>query len=229
MTASETEPGKASRSGSLLSLAPRQSGEVRTAPSGRSAAKVANARPSARRKAAPLPNPMLAALARSSEPFAKAEPKPPVAESEAEAATATRREGAPFDAAMGENMTRKPPPPIDAPPEAAVPQMAAAEEIPAPAVAVAPAEQRSLDNETALDATSSDHGPETAKGLVARLRRQFTQGIPEGRSESGGASGLSDGGMPGPEPVRSRLDELRFRLREFRAELLARPARRKQR
>jgi hypothetical protein len=67
-------------------------------------------------------------------------------------------------------------------------------------------------------------GPETAKNLVARLRRQFMEGLPEGRPEAGHASmGSADPKRQAP-PRRSPIEEVRFRLSEFRTEILVRAA-----
>jgi hypothetical protein len=73
--------------------------------------------------------------------------------------------------------------------------------------------------------------PETANGLVARLRRQFMEGLPEGREEGRGeeergtAAPAESTSSPAVETRRSALEEVRFRLREFRTELLARAGR----
>jgi hypothetical protein len=91
-----------------------------------------------------------------------------------------------------------------------------------------PSSQPQPEEQAATERTPEKHaqapGPETAKGLVARLRRQFVEGLPEGR---GGLTGAS--AKPGPSDAdtakrRPTLEELRFRLSEFRTEILVRAA-----
>jgi hypothetical protein len=91
-----------------------------------------------------------------------------------------------------------------------------------------PSSQPQPEEEAATERTPEKQaqapGPETAKGLVARLRRQFVEGLPEGR---GGLTGAS--AKPGPSDAdtakrRPTLEELRFRLSEFRTEILVRAA-----
>jgi hypothetical protein len=164
------------------------------------------ARPAARRTERPAPSPILAALARSRDAAAEA---PPAAAPE-EALTA------PAEAAV-ENAAAQETVAVEEPKSEAVPvEEVRAEDIPAesaPAAEPAPAE-----------APPAAEAPQTAKGLVARLRRQFTQGLPEGRAEARGEAAEPEGPKLAAPPQRSTLEELRFRLSEFRTEILVRAA-----
>jgi hypothetical protein len=109
--------------------------------------------------------------------------------------------------------------------------------VPTPTEAASPValESTSNENSSATDVVPERLQPETANGLVARLRRQFMDGLPEGREEErrGGEEREEVPGspieptasQPAAETRRSALEEVRFRLREFRAELLARAGR----
>jgi hypothetical protein len=87
-----------------------------------------------------------------------------------------------------------------------------------------PFEQSSAEDGNSGDTPVETQQPETAKGLVARLRRQFMEGLPEGRSEAGSASTGSADPKPAAPPRRSPIEEVRFRLSEFRTEILVRAA-----
>jgi hypothetical protein len=149
----------------------------------------------ARRAPKPVLNPMLAALARSPQPSAGTA-RAAVAE-EQPAARPNAAEEAP---AAGESMAS--PEPVEPP----------------------------LEPPAAESGNSVEDGPaetqqrETAKNLVARLRRQFMEGLPEGRPEAGGASTGSADPKRQAAPRRSPIEEVRFRLSEFRTEILVRAA-----
>ena len=155
----------------------------------------------ARRAPRPALNPMLAALARSPEPPAET-PQAPLPKEEA--------------AAMAEATT----------------ESVAAEEavvVEEPKVEDVPTEELGAEDIPAESAPTAELSPpvetsETAKGLVARLRRQFVEGLPEGRvEETSGSTKTAEPRAPAT-PRRSALDEVRFRLGEFRTEILVRAA-----
>jgi hypothetical protein len=204
----ETNHGGTVRTGSLLSLVPRQEQSPKALEPGRAEPQDAAA-PSNPSK--PVLSPMLSALARAPEPAAN-RPAPMTEESE----SAKSADTATPPADSGEDVP-----------------------VPAPAEAVSP-EAPVFDSPLKQDAPAKVINPEplqpeTANGLVARLRRQFMDGLPEGREEErrGGEEREEVPGspieptasQPAAETRRSALEEVRFRLREFRAELLARAGR----
>jgi hypothetical protein len=204
----ETNHGGTVRTGSLLSLVPRRERLPKASEPGRAEPQDAAA-PSNPSK--PVLSPMLSALARAPEPAAN-RPAPMTEESE----SAKSADTATPPADSGEDV------PVPTPPEAVLPE---APIFDSPLKQDAPAK---VINPEPLQ-------PETANGLVARLRRQFMDGLPEGREEErrGGEEREEVPGspieptasQPAAETRRSALEEVRFRLREFRAELLARAGR----
>jgi hypothetical protein len=212
----ETNHGGTVLTGSLLSLVPRQERPPKALEPGRAEPQDAAA-PSNPSK--PVLSPMLSALARAPEPAAN-RPAPMTEESE----SAKSADTATPPADSGENV----PVPVPVPAPA-----------PAPAEAVSP-EAPVFDSPLKQDAPAKIIDPEplqseTANGLVARLRRQFMEGLPEGREEERregeereevpGSPTEPTASHPAVETRRSALEEVRFRLREFRAELLARAGR----
>ncbi|MBN9075595.1 MAG: hypothetical protein J0I06_22325 [Planctomycetes bacterium] len=148
---------------------------------------------------APALNPMLAALARTPEPPAE-RPQAPLPEED----TATKAEASVESVAAEEPAAVEESKVEDAPTEEV-----GAEDVPAgsaPKTELSPAAETS----------------ETAKGLVARLRRQFVEGLPDGRA--GEVKTSTKTAEPNATPRRSALDEVRFRLSEFRTEILVRAA-----
>ncbi|MGN6470925.1 MAG: hypothetical protein ACTHLC_15240 [Rhizobiaceae bacterium] len=87
-----------------------------------------------------------------------------------------------------------------------------------------PAESAPTAEPLPAEAPPAAEAAQTAKGLVAPLRRQFTQGLPEGRAEARGEAAEPDGPKLAAPPQRSTLEEVRFRLSEFRTEILVRAA-----
>jgi len=154
----------------------------------------------------PTLSPMLAALARAPEP-ATDMPAPAL------------EEGEPVNEADTAGMTGMP--------DESVPVRNAAE----PALPEASSPEDAPEEEPpARDVIPDRFQPETANGLVARLRRQFAERPAEGRSEdrqeqASGSPVEPAAPQPMAETRRSALEEVRFRLREFRAELVARSAR----
>jgi hypothetical protein len=158
---------------------------------------------------APALNPMLAALARTPEPPAE-RPQAPLPEEDAAAtAEASVESVAPEEAAAVEESKVE-----DAPTEEVRAEEVGAEEVRSEAV---PAESAPKTELSPAAETS-----ETAKGLVARLRRQFVEGLPDGRA--GEVKTSTKTAEPNATPRRSALDEVRFRLSEFRTEILVRAA-----
>jgi hypothetical protein len=186
MTVSGTDHGGAFRSGSLLSLAPRQVRRPKAAPS-----------------------PMLSALARV-----------PTADTPAtDAAYADIKPAKRVVAARNPRTGHEPAPaPVQSvPPEEEQPVKAQpATDLPevTPAPDISPKE-----------ASSGPAPSGTANSLVARLRRQFMEGLPQGRDGAADSAEEPTATHPVQEHQRSTLEEVRFRLREFRAEILARAAR----
>lgn len=153
---------------------------------------------------APALNPMLAALARTPEPPAE-RPQAPLPEEDAAATAEASVESVAAEepAAVEESKVE------DAPTEEVRAEDVLAEDVPAES---APKTEPSPAAETS----------ETAKGLVARLRRQFVEGLPDGRA--GEVKTSTKTAEPNATPRRSALDEVRFRLSEFRTEILVRAA-----
>jgi hypothetical protein len=185
MTVSGTDHGGAPRSGSLLSLAPRQARRPKAAPS-----------------------PMLSALAR-----VPAADIPAVKPADADIKPAKR-----VDAAAAPRTSHNPAavqsvPPEETQPVKTQPATDLPKDAPAPEV-------------SSNEASSNSPPPGTANSLVARLRRQFMEGLPQGREGAAGSPEEPTATHPVQEHQRSALEEVRFRLREFHAEILARAANR---
>lgn len=188
MTVSGTDHGGASRSGSLLSLAPRQARRPKAAPS-----------------------PMLRALARVPTADMPAANTPAFRPADVDIKPAKR-----VDAAAAPRAALKPAPVQSIPPEETRPAKAQ------PATGL-PTDAPALDV-SMQEASSGSPPPEIANSLVARLRRQFMEGLPQGREGVAGSPEERTEAHQAQEQQRSALEEVRFRLREFRVEILARAA-----
>jgi hypothetical protein len=143
--------------------------------------------------------------------------------------TAARRVAKPALNPMLAALARTPEQPAETPRVAATAEAAAATPIADESMTASepiepPFEPSSAEDGNSGDAPVETQQPETAKGLVARLRRQFMEGLPEGRSEAGSASTGSADPKPAAPPRRSPIEEVRFRLSEFRTEILVRAA-----
>jgi hypothetical protein len=196
MSVSGTDGDGVRRSGSLLSLAPRQP----------QPAKAITSQAAPRRAVKPTPSPILAALARAAEPIAET----------SQASTPKEGPTATVEATV-ERVAAEETVAVEEPEAEIVPiKDVRAEDVPAENT---PSAEHSSEDVSPAAAT-----PETAKGLVARLRRQFMEGLPAGRPGAANASPESAGANPAGTARRSALEEVRFRLSEFRTEILVRAA-----